>query len=82
MADYDLSTVSRAGPRLQVLGPYLEQYGITEDRVLPLLEARTEVLERALRHVHDEWGGFDRYAINCLGLASNFPNDLRSALTI
>ena len=81
-ADYNLSTVYWAQPRLEALGPHLDRHGVSEDRVLPFLEARSDVFERALRHIHDRWGGFDEYATDGLGLAERFPHDLRSALTV
>ena len=81
-ADYNLSTIYWAQPRLEALGPHLDEYGISEDHVLPFLEARSDVFARALHHIHDRWGGFDDYATRCLGLSAGFPNDLRRALTI
>jgi hypothetical protein len=71
-----------AQPRLIALGPHLDRHGITEDRVRPFLEARTEVLQRALQHIRERWGDFDGYATGCLGLSAGFSNGLRAALTI
>lgn len=80
-ADYNLSSIYWAEPRLQVLRPHLDRHGVSEHRVRPFLEARSAVLERAVQHIHHRWGGFDAYATDCLGVAASLPNELRSALT-
>lgn len=81
VADYNLSSIFWAQPRLKALKPHLDQHGVSEHRVRPFLEPRSAVLERALQHIHDRWCGFDAYATNCLGVAAGLPNELRSALT-
>ena len=79
--DYELSTAYWAAPRLRTLAAQLAEYGIEQERVRPLLEARTAVFRRAVEHLHDRFGSYDTYAIEGLGLDTDLPNRLRSALT-
>lgn len=79
--DYDLTTAHWAAPRLRALAAHLAEHGVDHERVRPLLEARTAVFQRAVKHLHDRFGSYDTYAIDCLGLPSEFPPRLRSALT-
>jgi hypothetical protein len=58
----------------------MAEYGVTEDRLRPLLEARRPVLSALLDHVRDQWGGFDGYAREHVGLEAGFPERLRASL--
>lgn len=80
VADYELTQAYWATPRLAALAEHLERHGVAESEVLHLLEPRSEVLRRAIEHVHDRWGGFENYASTCLGVEPTLPARLRSAL--
>ncbi|QGG94882.1 tyrosine-protein phosphatase [Actinomarinicola tropica] len=80
VADYELSTSHWAVPRLAALARHLDRHGVTADEVRHLVEPRTEVLRRVIDHVHGRWGGFESYAVECLGLRPSLPRRLRSAL--
>jgi protein-tyrosine phosphatase len=79
--DYARTTTYWARPRLEALDALLAEHGLTHDHVRHLLEARTAAFEHAIAHLHDRWGGYDAYAIRCLGLPDRFPHQLRTALT-
>jgi hypothetical protein len=58
----------------------MAEYGVTEDRLRPLLEARRPVLSALLDHVRDRWDGFDGYAREHVGLDECYPARLRAAM--
>jgi protein-tyrosine phosphatase len=78
--DYELTTRYFTARKLEALAGPMAEYGVTEERLRPLLEARRPVLAALLEHVRDEWGGFDGYAREHMGLDDEVPDRLRSAL--
>jgi protein-tyrosine phosphatase len=80
--DYELTTRFFTARKMDALAGRMAEYGVTEERLRPLLEARRPVLEALLHHVRDRWGGFDGYACEHVGLDAGFPERLRAALLV
>ena len=80
--DYDLTTTFSAPHRLAALRPVLIEHQVAEERVRPLLEARRPVLESTLMHLYERFGGFEKYAVDVLGVLSTLPEQLREALLV
>jgi protein-tyrosine phosphatase len=78
--DYELSTRYFTARKLDTLAATMAEYGVTEERLRPLLSARRPVLDALLEHVRDQWGGFDGYAREHVGLDDEFPERLRASL--
>ncbi len=58
--DYELTTRYFTARKLEALAGRMEEYGVTEARLRPLLEARRPVLAALLEHVRDRMGRFRR----------------------
>jgi protein-tyrosine phosphatase len=80
--DYELTTRFFTARKLEALGDHMAEYGVTEERLRPLLEARRPVMAALLDHVRDRWGGFDGYAAEHVGLDGGFPERLRASLLV
>ena len=78
--DYELTTIHFTERRMLLLASLLEEHGIAEELVRPLLEARRPVLEATLRYIHERWRGFDGYALDHLMVEPDLPQRLRDAL--
>ena len=78
--DYELTTRYFTERKLATLAGHMTEYGVTEERLRPLLEARRPVLGALLDHVRDEWGDFDGYAREHVGLDDGYPERLRASL--
>jgi protein-tyrosine phosphatase len=78
--DYELSTRYFTARKLEALAGHMAEYGVAEERLRPLLEARRPVMAAMLGHVRDRWGGFDSYAREHAGLDDGFPERLRASL--
>jgi protein-tyrosine phosphatase len=78
--DYELTTRYFTARKLDALAGHMTEYGIAEERLRPLLEARRPVLAALLDHVRDQWGGFDGYTRAHVGLDDGFPEQLRASL--
>ena len=79
--DYELTTTHYGAHRLVSLAGLLSEHGIAPETVRHLVDARTPALERAIRHLHEEWGELDSYAITAVGVSHDLPDRLRCALT-
>ena len=77
--DYELTTTCSAAHRLAALRPVLIEHQFPEERVRPLLEARRPVLASTLIHLYEHFGGFERYAVDVLGVIPTLP-ELRETL--
>jgi protein-tyrosine phosphatase len=80
--DYRLTSDHYAPRRLEALSTVLARHGVAPDRVRHLVEVRTAVLEGALAHLHDRWGGYDGYAVGAAGVEPDLPDRPRAALTV
>ncbi len=78
--DYELTTQYFTERRLASLSGHMAEYGITEERLRPLLEARRPVLVAMLEHISTRWGDFDGYAREHVGLDAAFSERLRASL--
>jgi protein-tyrosine phosphatase len=78
--DYEETTAQSSLRRLDALRPLLVEYRIDEHRVHVLLKARRPVLAYALTHLHSQWGDFETYAREVLGIAADLPARLRDVL--
>jgi protein-tyrosine phosphatase len=78
--DYELTSTYFTPRKLDALAAVLAEHNVPDERIRPLLEARRPVLAGALRHVHEQWGGFEGYAHDHLGVAPDLPERLRDAL--
>ena len=78
--DYELTSTYFTPRKMDALAPMLAEKGIPDDRMRPLLEARRPVLATTIRHLHDEFGGFEGYALDRLAVAPDLPDRLRAAL--
>ena len=76
--DYELTTHYFTARKLESLAGHMADYGITEERLRPLLEARRPVLAAMIDHVRDRWGGFDGYALDHVGVDAGIPDQLRA----
>lgn len=80
-ADYERSNSCFAEHRLRALRPLLDEHRVDTKAVRELLEVRGANLQRALDHVQQQWGGFDAFAIDGLGVERGLPEQLRDVLT-
>jgi protein-tyrosine phosphatase len=78
--DYELTTAYSAPHRLAALRPVLIEHQVPEERVRPLLEARRPVLASTLIHLYEQFGGFEKYAVDVLGVVPTLPEQLRENL--
>ena len=78
--DYELTTQYFTARKLEALNHRMAEYGIAEERLRPLLEARRPVLAAMLEHVRERWDTFDGYACEHIGLDPGFPDRLRASL--
>jgi protein-tyrosine phosphatase len=80
--DYELTTAHAAPRRLQAMRPLLLEHCVSEEQVRPLLEVRRSVLAATLAHIYEQWGGFEGYAIEILGVTADLPERLRQSLLV
>jgi hypothetical protein len=78
--DYELTTAYSASHRLAALRLVLIEHQVPEERVRPLLEARRPVLASTLIHLYEQFGGFEKYAVDVLGVVPTLPEQLRETL--
>jgi protein-tyrosine phosphatase len=78
--DYELTTAHSAPHRLAALRPVLIEHLVPEERVRPLFEARRPVLASTLIHLDEQFGGFEKYAVDVLGVVPTLPEQLRETL--
>jgi protein-tyrosine phosphatase len=78
--DYELTSTYFTPRKMETLAAVMAAHGVEDERVRPLLEAHRPVLATALRHIHEQWGGFDGYATARLGVDRGLPERLRAAL--
>ena len=78
--DYELTSTYFTPRKMDSLATLLAEHGVAEELIRPLLEARRPVLATALRHVHEQWGGFVGYARDRLAVEAELPERLRAAL--
>jgi protein-tyrosine phosphatase len=78
--DYELTTRYFTARKMESLAGHMAEHGVSEERLRPLLEARRPVLAALLDHVRDQWGGFDGYAREHVGLEAGFTTRLRASL--
>lgn len=79
--DYERTTTHYAARRLDALAGLLAEHDTSPEKIRHLVEARTPALERALRHLHDRWGGYDGYATTAVGVSTDLLDRLRAAVT-
>ena len=80
--DFELTSRYFTPRRLDMLATAMDEHGVAVDRLRPLLEARRPVLATALRHIQDQWGGFEGYAIEHLRVDATVIDHLRDALLL
>ena len=80
--DFELTSRYFTPRRMDMLADAMTEHGVAVERLRPLLEARRPVLATALRHLHDQWGGFEGYALEHLGVDAGLPERLRAALLV
>jgi protein-tyrosine phosphatase len=80
--DYELTSKYFTPRKLDALAAALAEQGIPVERLRPLLEARRPVLAATLRHIHEQWGGFEVYARDHLAVGADLPDRLRAALLV
>jgi len=78
--DFELTSTYFTPRKMDSLAARMAEYGITVERLRPLLEARRPVLAAMIEHVHDRWGGFDSYARNHVGVDGEVVERLRAGL--
>jgi len=78
--DFELTSRYFTPRRLESLAARMAEYGITDERLRPLLEARRPVLAAMIEHVHDQWGGFDAYAREHVGVEPDVVARMRREL--
>lgn len=59
---------------------FMRFFGVTREKLMPLIEVRKEFLENAFETIKKEYGSFRKYLNTGLALDSNFANGLRSVL--
>ena len=72
--DYELTTTHYGAHRMDTLAGLLAEHDIAPESVRHLVDARTPGLERAMRHLHERWGGFDGYATTAVGVSPDLPD--------
>jgi protein-tyrosine phosphatase len=80
--DYEMTSRCFTPRRIAALAGEMERHGVTEAQLRPLLEARRPVLAATIRHVDEQWGGFDGYATRHLGVPGDLPARLRTVLLV
>jgi len=80
--DYELTTSYSAAHRLAALRPVLMGQNVPEERIRPLLEARRPVLASTLKHINEQFGGFEEYAAEVLGVDPTLPERIRKSLLV
>jgi protein-tyrosine phosphatase len=78
--DFELTTTYFTPRKMASLAGRMAEYGITDERLRPLLEARRPVLATMIDHVNDRWGGFDAYAREHVGVGTEVIDRLRTEL--
>lgn len=78
--DYERTTEYFTPRRFAALAEIVAGSTTPPDHVRAHLSARRPVLARALSYIHAEWGGYETYAVNALGVAPDLPNTLRANL--
>jgi protein-tyrosine phosphatase len=78
--DFELTSHYFTPRKLESLAPTMAEYGITDERLRPLLEARRPVLAAMIEHVRDQWGGFDEYVQQHAGVGTDVVTRLRNEL--
>jgi protein-tyrosine phosphatase len=80
VADYELTTTYRSGPRLEQLRPQLEAGGVDVDAVRPFLTAQADVMARTLAGLRERHGGAEAYLTTAAGVPPEALLRLRDAL--
>jgi protein-tyrosine phosphatase len=80
--DYELTTDHYGARRLDELADLMREHAVRSEALRHLVDARTPALTACLRHLHDRWGGFDRYVTERVGAPADLPSRLRTALTV
>ena len=80
--DYELTSMYFTPRKLESLAARMAEYGISHERLRPLLEARRPVLAAMIEHLYDRWGSFDAYARRHVGLGTDVVARLRRELLI
>lgn len=78
--DYELTNIYRSNRRIEVLRPTLEAAGVDVEKVRPFLSARRPVMEATLRHIHEDYGGVERYLTEQAGVTHQTLDRLRDLL--
>ena len=78
--DFELTSRYFTPRRLESLAARMAEYGISDERLRPLLEARRPVLAAMIEHVHDQWGGFDAYVREHVGVEPDVVARMRREL--
>ena len=78
--DYELSTFYRSNQRIEALRPVLDAAGVDVERVRPFLSARRPVLQDALRHIDDQYGGVLPYLLGPATMTEETLERLRDLL--
>ncbi len=78
--DYELTTELWTPRRMEQLADLVAEHNLDADNLRLTVSARRPVLTRALAHLHDVWGSFDRYAVEALSVAPDLPHRLRANL--
>ena len=78
--DYELTTQLWTPRRMEQLAGLIAEHDLDTDNLYRMVSARRPVLAKALSHIHTEYGGFDNYATQALGVDPSVITRLRAAL--
>ncbi len=80
--DYELTTQLWTPRRMEQLADLVVQHNLDVDNLHKMVSARRPVLAKALAHIHSEYGGFDNYAVDALGVDRSVIDQLRTRLLV
>lgn len=80
--DYELTTKYWTPNRIIQMKDFLDEHGADHEHIQHLISARRPVLTKAIKHIHDEYGGYENYVTQVLGIAPDKITRMRETLLV
>jgi protein-tyrosine phosphatase len=78
--DYELTRTYATEKRFAGVAHVVEQHGANPDQVRRFISPCRPAIEAAITQIHEQWGGYDAYAMDCLNVSAEVPARLRGTL--
>lgn len=78
--DYELTTEYWTPNRIVQMKDFLDEHGADHDHIRHLISARRPVLTKAINHIHSEYGGYEGYVTQVLGIPPESIERMRATL--